>query len=247
MSRSQLLLLRVLERCPSDSHKYAGLVLWQQILRFDFQPKPTLVSNLPPQLRISDSGYDSFLRQENDGEIQMNSLVQAWIDVAPVHLLEIACEHITRAFQQLASFHLNSTENLSDRMSFKRSAIERHSQDSIRTVADDVIDFARDSLIRLIVVDPQDARLWIDRALKSDVPLLRRIAVHGLEHDASRSADHRMQMIVELNLLDDIHLHHEVYHLMAELVPTISADALDRFVDHLLASWRQYDGENRDV
>ena len=93
----------------------------------------------------------------------------------------------------------------------------------------------------MITTTPDSARLWMDRMVMSEVPLLRRIAVHGLTYDDSRSADDRLLIIADRHLLDDIDLHHEVFQLLAKLVSMASDSTIDSMVDNLLAGWENQD------
>ena len=64
--------------------------------------------------------------------------------------------------------------------SFGRSAIEPHEQDSYPKSIDVLIDAARDSLEHLATTQPEIAVSWCDLLVRSEAPLLRRLAVHAL-------------------------------------------------------------------
>ena len=64
--------------------------------------------------------------------------------------------------------------------SFGRSAIEPHEQDAYPGPIDVLINAARDSLEYLATPHPATAASWCDQLIRSEAPLLRRLAVHAL-------------------------------------------------------------------
>ena len=64
--------------------------------------------------------------------------------------------------------------------SFGRSTIEPHQQDAHPEPIDVLIDAARDSLEYLATIQPTTAACWCDQLIRSEAPLLRRLAVHAL-------------------------------------------------------------------
>lgn len=237
---SQWTLLEILKRCDINGQKYAGLEMLRHILRLDLRFEQVHSSysgqyhtdRPPPKLSLVEE--QQTLLPEHD------NVLKNWVNTEPEHLLNIAAGYIASTFNKISVGKEPGIDY--DGISFRRSAIEPHSQDDHRTLIDDVIDIARDSLIRMITTVPDSARLWMDRMVMSEVPLLRRIAVHGLTYDDSRSADDRLLIIADRHLFDDIHLHHEVFQLLAKLVSMASDSTIDSLVDNLLTGWENQDG-----
>lgn len=236
---NQAVLMQILERCDIGSQTHVGLEILHHLLRLDMHLSQPYATDRLPDLFLPDS--PSALTLERDGVERINETVQAWIDAKPASVLEIAATHIARTVRPKGAS--NSTGSSHDSISFSRRAIEPHPQDMIRSLVDDVIDIARDSLVCLCEVDSGRAGAWIDGALYSEAALLRRIAVHGLGRHNSRSADERLQIVADFNLLNDIYLHHEIFQLIANLASEASAGMLDRLVGHIADSWEQHDGE----
>ena len=101
--------------------------------------------------------------------------------------------------------------------SFGRSAIEAHEQDAYPQSIDVLIDAARDSLECLATEQPQVAVSWCDRLIKSEVPLLRRLAIHGIRvhHDLTPSA--KIDWVLNTIGLHEQSAHHETFELMREV------------------------------
>jgi hypothetical protein len=109
-----------------------------------------------------------------------------------------------------------------DGLSFGRSAIEPHEQDSFRTPLDAIIDSLRTVGERAAKLEPDLATRWwaLGRAL------FRRLAVHLISRDSELSADSKIQWLLDHDTLYAHHLKHEVYQVLA--VATSGATKLSR-------------------
>lgn len=99
----------------------------------------------------------------------------------PDHIDQLESLVTSRLFQAHALLGIVSgvDENW-DRHSMSRSAIEPHPQDEYGTDLDPLIDAGRDILEFLVEKDKEKAEYLIERWISSDVPLLRRLAIHGM-------------------------------------------------------------------
>ena len=103
--------------------------------------------------------------------------------------------------------------------SFGRSAIEAHVQDAHPKSIDVLIDAARDSLEYLATEQPQAAVSWCDQLIRSNVPILRRLAAHAtnVANDLTPSA--KINWVLDTIGLHDQSTHHELFELMREVYP----------------------------
>ena len=124
------------------------------------------------------------------------SLGEAWKQVFSPHLADTAQDLVVVADRQLRrAYALLTAAGAArpgwDPMCFSRSAIQPHAQDGPSGSADILVDAARDCLESLLASSHDTAAAYLQSWAKSDVPLLRRLAVHGWTHrrdvDASAS------------------------------------------------------------
>jgi hypothetical protein len=132
-------------------------------------------------------------------------------------LLRLASNNILRA-HNLSVLYGNSSRDW-DGLSFQRSAIEPHAQDNFNHDFDIVIDTCRESLEWLLVNNHSLARRYLDEWITSPAPLLRRIAVHGMNRYKHRTADQKLSWAVKYELVGSNSLHHEVFQLLKSIYP----------------------------
>jgi len=122
-----------------------------------------------------------------------------------------------------------------DLVSYSRSAIEPHAQDRNLKAVDVLIDAARDSLEWLAVNRPALAEAWIESLVTSDVPLLRRLAIHVAATHPDKSADDRMKWLLDRVGLHDFLATHEIHRAAALNYPHASDNVRQKIVDEVLA------------
>ena len=131
---------------------------------------------------------------------------------AATDVLAIVDRHLRRAHQLLTA--AATAKPRWEPLSFDRSAIEPHLQDDMRRPFDVLIDAARDCIEALLDRDGQVGvaylRMWAD----CDVPLLRRLAVHGWAHRSDVDASAKLEWLRDRGWLYDLQLRHEVFRLM---------------------------------
>ncbi len=121
-----------------------------------------------------------------------------------------------------------------DSTSWSRSAIEPHEQDQYPEPIDVLTDAGRDALEWLAHHQPVLLDAWMAQLVISDVPLLRRLAIHALTVHPNKSADDRLNWLmahVELHALAE---HHEIHRAAALAYPTASSAVRQAVIDTVL-------------
>ncbi|MEY5026623.1 MAG: hypothetical protein RLZZ244_2151 [Verrucomicrobiota bacterium] len=121
-----------------------------------------------------------------------------------------------------------------DPVSYGRSAIEPHDQDRYRRSVDVLVDAGRDALEWLAEKSPTLFGAWIERLVASDVPLLRRLATHAITVDPERSAEERLNWLLDRLGLHGFSEHHEVHRAVALSYATAAEPVRRAVVDAIL-------------
>lgn len=106
-----------------------------------------------------------------------------------------------------------------DSDSRRRSAIEPHEQDRYPRSIDVLIDAARDCLEWLVLNEVDAARQWCNRLVRSEAPLLRRLAIHGLSKREDLTADNKIDWLLTHIDLHESSVHHEVFRAVRLAYP----------------------------
>jgi hypothetical protein len=122
-----------------------------------------------------------------------------------------------------------------DTITWGRSAIEPHEQDRYAESIDVVIDAGRDAL-EYIANNHQLALLeaWMETFIISDVPLLRRLAIHAMTQHPAKSPDERLGWIMERVGLHGQTEHHEIYRAVALAYPNASKEIRHSVINAVL-------------
>ena len=180
---------------PKKGHDYTFLWLGQRCVKhgmledlmsiFDSMAASHLV--LKPAYRLPDAdrnGAQSRIRVETRFLADHHSLNELWegLKASLPKVAQTLLKRISRRFEdqhlKLCAWQAAGSEW--DPTSYGRSAIEPHKQDEFPGTVDVLIDAARDCLEWLADNDMRAAARWCDQLAGSDVPLLRRLAVHML-------------------------------------------------------------------
>ena len=116
-----------------------------------------------------------------------------------------------------------------------RSAIEPHGQDNLSQDVDPLIDTARECLEWLALNRVDAARLWSERYIKSQAPLLRRLAVHTLSARTDLSPDDKIAWLLENHDVHEPTTHHEVFRATADAYPYAGAEQRSAMLKAVLA------------
>jgi hypothetical protein len=213
---------------PDD--RDAALFLFEHLT----QPRVTL----RPTFRLSGGGD-----AEDSTEFQIDGLVgddywlrKAWSDFFQPHLEELADRVSAIIEQRLTSIHLTlqTVGRANDRWdthSFLRSGIEPNDQDNLLSPMGFLVDCARNCLEHLLAQHAEVGSATVARWERSEVPLLRRLAMHGWIERSDKHSAEKLQHVVEGQHLFHYATKHEVFRLIQTCLPSAR-----EFEDELLAA-----------
>ena len=144
---------------------------------------------------------------------------EIWTNAISPHLDTVAQMAVSQLVPLLEQRHLTyvawkQSHGSWDDDSFGRRAIERHEQNRYCDTLDIVIDAVRDSLEILAATQPAQFTAWTRLLLASRAPLLRRLGVHATGINNHNTATEKVALLMELELLFDPAVHHEVFTLL---------------------------------
>lgn len=148
-------------------------------------------------------------------------------------VLVIADRHLRHAYRLLSV--PGAARPGWDPLSFTRSAIVPHGQDAVGESIGVLIDAARDCLEALLDGGGPLGPACLDSWASSDVPLLRRLAVHWWTHRNDVDANAKLSWMRETGWLFDHQLRHEVFRLVAKAIPDATEEVADALVSDALA------------
>lgn len=154
------------------------------------------------------------------------------LDQCFAKFLSLATEQISCVYRSLRGLDPDGTF---DPISFSRSAIEPHEQDSHRNRIDVLIDAARDSIEAALSHDLSLAQGYLQVWRSSSNAILRRLAVHGWRVRTDVGPDQKLTWLFEQNLLWDLALQHEVFQLIRDALPSAGEDVARSLVDAAVA------------
>jgi SIR2-like domain len=229
---------RLLEHIIENAAQTEHLSLVLRLLEFLIRP------------RLQFSRSFSFLDGGNNdtgparGEVKIfgsyHGLLHALDTVLKPNLSEVAEDLARLSAHSIRTAHdlevlLGSANFETDRMSLGRSAVEAHPQDDVHYDFHIVIDACRNSLEWLIHSRREIARAHIKEWISSSVPLLRRMAVHGVRMDKRTSSEQKLKWLMKHNLLDSIGVHHEMFQLLKAAYSTAAKAERKTFLDQARA------------
>ena len=128
-----------------------------------------------------------------------------------------------------------------------RSAIESHAQDISVEDIDILTDAARDSLEWLASNHANVAATWCDLLIASDIPRLRRLAVHTLSVRSDLATDAKIDWLLTHIGLHDLEAHHETFQAMKQTYPNASPEQREKLIEAVLAyRWPIEDAPERE-
>jgi hypothetical protein len=168
------------------------------------------------------------------------SLNEVWTKHLRPHLARVAQPLLSGLALRFEEMHreLTAWDKASrewDPVSYGRSAIEPHDQDLYPDAVDVLVDVARDALEWLAENSPALLGAWIERLVASDVPLLRRLAIHAIAVYPERSPEERLKWVLDRVGLHGLSEHHEVHRAVALSYAAAAEPARKAVVDAILA------------
>lgn len=200
--------------CTPSEHDTVALLL------FEFLTKPQInlqrgfsmgegEKAVAPSMEIETPGDEHWLQEAWKKVFSPN--IECFADelenITSAHLLK--ADMLQRSFRGPDAF---------DTISYSRSAIEAHEQDQYPGKIDVLIDAARDSVECLIKNDPDMALHLINKWYGAAPEIMRRIATHALA-ECAISADHKIEWLLDRELLFNTGCVHEVFRVLKVTYP----------------------------
>ncbi|WP_419926867.1 DUF4020 domain-containing protein [Candidatus Poriferisocius sp.] len=128
-------------------------------------------------------------------------------------------------------------------LSYSRSAVEDHEQDeaSRHERIGLLIDMARDTMEALLQHRPELAEHYMRSWDNTQMPVLRRVAIHGWAERQDVAADEKIAKLCSSDWVSDGLLRHEAMRLAAVALPDASLKRIDNLVDHVEAGLQEGD------
>lgn len=133
-------------------------------------------------------------------------------------------------------------------LSSHRAAIEPDEQDRYHEPLDVLIDVARDCLEWLASNRLETVALLCDRLAETEVPLLRRLALHTLLVREDLTPDKKIDWLLPKMDFDDASVHHELFRAVTGTYPYAGTEQRHNVVEAILAySFPNEQDENTDL
>lgn len=167
-----------------------------------------------------------------------NNFIKPNIESIANPLLEYISSHLTQLSSRLSLW--NHACDLGDHRNEIESDEDRVKEDNNQRTISTLIDVARDSLKTLGDKDTELLESWISRLIRSDVPILRRLAVHATSYSKTRTPESQLKWIMDNNLLSTHselhkhHEHHEVYCVAAKSYGSSREEIRQEFIQKIL-------------
>ncbi|MEQ1815253.1 MAG: DUF4020 domain-containing protein [Nitrosomonas sp.] len=190
---------------------------------------------------------DNERRRRLDAECSLRadhwSLNEVWMKHLKPHHARVAQPLLSGVAWRLEELHgeLAAWDKASrewDPVSYGRSAIEPHEQDQYPEAVDVLIDAARDALEWLAENSPSLLGAWIERLVTSDVPLLRRLAIHTITVHPNQSPEERLKWLLDRVGLHELSEHHEIHRAVALSYSAAADPARKAVIDAILVHTR---------
>lgn len=180
------------------------------------------------------------------------ALNELWEKNLKPSLPQVAERLLTRVVARLEELHFGlrawqKTDPEWDPINWNRSAIEPHEQDEHPEAVDVLIDVARDCLEWMVVNRIDTATAWTEQLVTSEVPLLRRLAVHTVTVRTDLAHDNKLAWLLRHIDLHETVLHHEAFRAVALAYPGARTDFRSGIVDKVLAyRWPNEDDPDKE-
>lgn len=213
-----------------------ALLLLDHLTEPHIVAKPSFGLAGAPRFGIEIRGSDHWLREAWTRTLKPN-LATIVHDV-----LAITDRHLRHAHQLLIA--AGAANERWDPVSFGRSSIASHAQDRHGDKIGFLIDAARDCLEFLVTTDSPSAEPIIGAWSASGVPILQRLAIHGVAMDGRVHGSDKLTWLLDRGWLFHHLLKHEVFELLASALPLSDDAIVDRLVAEASPGPKDVDDEN---
>ena len=157
---------------------------------------------------------------------------RGWTDLAEP-LLRIAARRLEERYRQRCAWR--SHDRQWDPDSGRRSAIEPHRQNARPQAIDVLVDTARDCLEWLAGNDSRSVERWCEELVASNVPLLRRLAIHTVSQRSDLTADELIDWVLESTGLHYRPAHHEIFRTVGLAYPDAGSACRAKLIESVQA------------
>ncbi len=222
----------LLEKCRYPEDKITALLL------FDYLTRPRLklktLFGFPPGGSSATEQLDMDIAIEGDEHY----LKKSWNVIFQPNLADfceklepIVTRHLTQAHFLLRA--INQANDRRDPVSFLRSTIEPREEDRYGGKLDIVIDAARNIIEWMLKQQSDQAYAVIERWSASGIPLLRRLAIHGITESPEIHPDEKIAWILDRDWLYTSGIRHEVFRLIGKAYPNATEPARVRLLERV--------------
>ncbi|HKQ08137.1 MAG TPA: DUF4020 domain-containing protein [Blastocatellia bacterium] len=166
---------------------------------------------------------------------------QSWQQVFHPHIESFASDLepiVTSRLQQIHSL-LRATGEANetwDPVSYGRSAIEEHGQNSGLYKIDILIEAARDIIECLLVTNSELASSILSKWAASESPILQRLAIYGIAKSEHVSPDAKIAWVLDEGWLFRTQLKHEVFQLLNAAYPASNEATKNGLLEQAMAN-----------
>ena len=173
-------------------------------------------------------GGSSSDRYHHELETMLTDCISSNLPQIAEPVLEITTRRLSERHSALAAWKLANSKGDSD--SYTRSAIEPHPQNQSQYDIDALIDVARECLDWLAANRPDMVKMWSERYVRSQVPLLRRLAIHILPARTDLSASDKIACLLEHCDVSETAARHELFRAVSSAYPHASMERREDFI-----------------
>ena len=116
-----------------------------------------------------------------------------------------------------------------------RPRIEPDDTDRSEQALDVIVDVARDCLVYLARDEPEQAAPWFELFIHSEVPFLRRIAVHALPQRSDLDTDKKAEWLAQEVGMFGLAERHEIHRAIQTVYPHTSQQVRDMIIEAILS------------
>ena len=168
------------------------------------------------------------------------------LDVVAEPLLERTVVRLSKQHRLYRTWE--STDEADDTMSYTRSFIERYDAGSDPDPIHILIDVARDCLKYSASEREEVAKIWADRLVQEEAPILRRLAVFALPLMEDLSLEAKIEWLLSTVGLYDTVAHREIFQTMSILYSDAEYDQREIVIDSVLSyEWPHPEEEGSEL